>query len=233
MTSSSATKKTDSPHYSGHRDRLRSRFAQGGTDALQDYEMLELMLFMAIPRRDVKPLAKDLLTTFGSYSAVIHAELHQLMAAGLSQNAAICLKTVEASALRMMRQDIADRPILNSWSKLLNYLHASMALETTEQFRLLFLNKKNELIADEVQQTGTVDHTPAYPREIIKRALNIGATAIILVHNHPSGDHTPSQPDILLTQEIVAAALPFDIIIHDHIVISKNGHTSFKSEGLL
>ena len=227
------TEPKEKPHYSGHRDRLRSRFAQGGVDALQDYELLELILFMAIPRRDVKPLAKDLIAHFGSFAAVAHANIQDLTAFGLSENCAIALKTIEASALKMMKQDIANKPILNSWSKLLNYLHASMALETNEQFRLLFLNKKNELIADEVQQTGTVDHPPAYPREIIKRALNLGATAIILVHNHPSGDHRPSQPDITLTQNIVGAALPFDIVIHDHIIISKNGHTSFKAEGLI
>jgi len=228
----SATKK-ETPHYSGHRNRLRQRFAQGGTDALQDYELLELILFMAIPRRDVKPLAKDLIQKFGSFSAVVHAEIHELMGFGLSENSAITLKCIEAGALRMMKQDVTKQPILNSWSRLTDYLYASMAYDTKEQFRLLFLNKKNELIGDEIQQTGTVDHTPAYPREIIKRALNVGATALILVHNHPSGDSTPSQPDIDLTQDIITAANPFNIIIHDHVIISKKGYTSFKSEGLM
>lgn len=221
------------PHYSGHRDRLRQRFSQGGIDALQDYELLELILFMAIPRKDVKPLAKELIQKFGSFAKTIHADIPELMESGLSENSAIALKAIESSAFKMMKQDLEKKPILNSWSRLIDYLYASMAHDTKEQFRLLFLNKKNELIGDEVQQTGTVDHTPAYPREIMKRALSVGATAIILVHNHPSGDATPSQADVELTQDIIAAALPFDITIHDHIVISKHGHTSFKTDGLI
>ncbi|MGB1077623.1 MAG: RadC family protein [Bdellovibrionales bacterium] len=228
-----SAQKQEKPHYSGHRDRLRQRFVQGGSNALQDYELLELILFMAIPRRDVKPLAKDLIQKFGSFAGVMHAAIPELIENGLSENTAIALKTIESSALKMIHQDIEKKPILNSWSRLIDYLYASMAHETKEQFRLLFLNKKNELIADEVQQTGTIDHTPAYPREIMKSALNIGATAIILVHNHPSGDPTPSKPDIALTQEIIAAAKPFNVVIHDHIIISKNGYTSFKSEGLI
>ncbi len=223
----------DTPHYAGHRDRLRQRFVQGGVEALQEYELLELILFTVIPRRDVKPLAKDLIQKFGNFSAVVHAEIADLIGAGLTENSAIALKTIEASSLKMMKQDVMHRPILNSWSRLMDYLHASMAQDTQEQFRLLFLNKKNELIGDEIQQTGTIDHTPAYPREIIKRALNVGATALVLVHNHPSGDSTPSQPDIALTQDIITAATPFDIRIHDHVIISKNGYTSFKSEGLI
>ncbi len=221
------------PHYSGHRDRLRQRFLQGGVEALQDYDLLELILFMVIPRRDIKPLTKDLIQRFGSFSATIHADVPALVEAGLSENSAIALKAIEASAFQMMRQDVMKRPILNSWPRLMDYLYASMSHETKEQFRLLFLNKKNELIADEVQQTGTIDHTPAYPREIIKRALSVGATALILVHNHPSGDPTPSQADIDLTQDIIAAAHPLEIVIHDHIIISKYGTKSFKTEGLI
>lgn len=221
------------PHYSGHRDRLRQRFLQGGSEAMQDYELLELILFMAIPRRDVKPLAKDLIQKFGSFAKTIHASIPELVTCGLSENSAIAIKAIESSAFKMMKQDLEKKPILNSWSRLIDYLYASMAHETKEQFRLLFLNKKNELIGDEIQQTGTIDHTPAYPREIVKRALEYGATALILVHNHPSGDATPSDEDIDLTQEIIATALPFDIVIHDHVIISKHSHTSFKTDGLI
>lgn len=224
----------DQPHYSGHRDRLRQRFVQGGPEALPDYELLELILFMAIPRRDVKPLAKDLVARFKNLTGVLNASLDELQTVtGISETTAITLKSIQASAIRMMKQDVMNQPILNSWQRLLDYLAATMAHEKKEHFRILFMNKKNELIADEVQQTGTVDHTPAYPREIIKRALELGATALILVHNHPSGDPKPSEADIDLTYAIKAAAEPFAIIIHDHLVVSKNGTNSFKSMGLM
>jgi DNA repair protein RadC len=224
----------DTPHYHGHRDRLRQRFAQAGPEALADYEMLELILFMAIPRRDVKPLAKQLLLKFENLAGVLNATLSELQTIdGISENIAIALKIMQASAHRMLKQEILKKPILNSWSRLLDYVTATMAHERKEYFRLLFLNKKNELMADEIQNSGTVDHTPAYPREIMKRALELGATAIILVHNHPSGDPTPSQADIDMTQTIKAAGAPFGIAIHDHLVVSKNGTASFRSMGLL
>ncbi|HTK84247.1 MAG TPA: DNA repair protein RadC [Patescibacteria group bacterium] len=222
------------PHYHGHRDRLRQRFLQGGPDSLADYEMLELILFMAIPRRDVKPLAKDLLTRFGNLAGVLNAEVRELEnVSGLSENTVVTLKAIQAAAHRLMKQEIIKKPVLNSWTKLLDYCHATMAHEKKEHFRILFLNKKNELIADEVQQSGTVDHTPAYPREIMKRALELGATALILVHNHPSGDPTPSEADVDMTLAIKAAGEPFSIVIHDHLVIAKNGIKSFRTLGLI
>lgn len=223
----------DQPHHAGHRDRLRERFLKGGVEAMADYEILELILFLALPRRDVKPLAKKLIASFGSFNGVFHASISQLAAFGLSENTAIALKTIEAASFHLMKQDVMGQPILNSWSKLLDYIQATMGHETKENFRLLFLNKKNELIADETQQTGTVDHTPAYPREIVKRALELSATALILVHNHPSGDPTPSKADIEMTQAIIAAARPLGITIHDHLVVSRNGVTSMKSKGLM
>ena len=221
------------PHHTGHRDRLRERFVKVGVDGLADYEILELLLFMALPRRDVKPLAKKLLQNFGSLPNVFHASLADLTAFGLSENTAIAIKTVEAAALHLMKQDVIGKPVLNNWTRLMDYVQASMAHEQRENFRLLFLNKKNELIADEIQQSGTVDHTPAYPREIVKRALELNATAIIFVHNHPSGDSTPSRADIDMTQAIIAAAKPLNIAIHDHLVVSKTSVTSMKSKGLM
>jgi DNA repair protein RadC len=223
----------DKPHYAGHRDRLRERFLKG-PDALPDYEFLELILFMAIPRRDVKPVAKLLEKRFGSLRGVLSASVAELSGVdGVSETTAIAIKTVQAAALRMLKQDMHGTVILNSWQRLMDYLHATMAHEKKEFFRLLFLNKKNELIADEIQGSGTVDHTPAYPREIMKRALELSATALVLVHNHPSGDPTPSQADVDMTNAIVAAAEPFDIVVHDHLIVSKNGITSFKTMGLI
>jgi DNA repair protein RadC len=225
--------KEEKPHYAGHRDWLRERFL-AAPDALPDYELLELLLFMAIPRRDVKPIAKILIARFGNLAGVMNASLADLEGVeGVSENTAVAIKTIQAAGLRLLKHDIAKKPVLNSWQRLLDYLHASMAHEKREHFRLLFLNKKNELIADEIQQSGTVDHTPAYPREIMKRALELGATALILVHNHPSGDSSPSQADIDMTKQICAAAAPFGIIVHDHLIISRGGTTSFKSLGLM
>ena len=222
------------PHYVGHRQRLKDRFLNSGSDALHDYELLELLLFMAIPRRDVKGLAKTLLSHFGSLVEVMSAAPSELTKInGVSDNTAAAIKTVSAIAERMMKQELMQKPVLNNWTRLMDYCQMTMAHEKKEHFRILFLNKKNELIADEVQGSGTVDHTPAYPREIMKRSLELGATALILMHNHPSGDHKPSQADIDMTDEIIAAAEPFDITIHDHIVISRNGYTSFRNEGLI
>lgn len=228
-----AQKPNEKPHYTGHRDRLRERFLNA-PDAMPDYELLELLLFMAIPRRDVKPIAKTLIARFGNLAGVLNASRADLEGVeGVSENTAVAIKTVQAAGLRLLRADIANRPLLNSWQRLIDYLHATMAHERKEHFRLLFLNKKNELMADEIQQSGTVDHTPAYPREIMKRALELGATAIILVHNHPSGDSKPSKADIEMTRMICAAAAPFQIIIHDHLIVSSGGTTSFKTLGLM
>lgn len=221
------------PHYKGHRDRLRQRFAQT-PDALQDYEILELVLFMVIPQKDVKPLAKNLLERFGGLSEVMNAPIEELTRIdGIKDKTALALKSITALSHRALKNDLMQKPILNSWTRLMDYCTASMAHETREHFRILFMNKKNELIADEIQGSGTVDHTPAYPREIMKRALELGATAIILMHNHPSGDPKPSEADVELTRHIIRAAEPFNITIHDHIIISKNGYSSFKTLGLM
>ncbi|MEM6902447.1 MAG: DNA repair protein RadC [Pseudomonadota bacterium] len=223
----------DKPHYHGHRDRLRDRFVQN-QDALPDYEILELLLFSAIPRKDVKPLAKSLIAEFGSLGAVLSAPITQLTRHdGISDNTAIFLRAVRQAGLELTREEVMDRPVITAWRQLLDYCHALMAREPREQFRILFLDKKNRLIADEVQQEGTVDHTPAYPREIVKRALEIGSTALILVHNHPSGDPEPSQADKDMTRQIVDAARPIGIVVHDHVIISRTGHSSFRSLGLL
>lgn len=225
----------EKPHYHGHRERLRERFLGSGPDALQDYEMLELLLFQAIPRRDVKPLAKELLAAYGSLWAVTHAPAENLHARfGFSDTVIAAIRVVGAIGLRMARQQIMARPILSSWQKLLDYCAGAMAHEPVEQFRLLFLDRKNTLIADEVQQRGTIDHTPVYPREVVRRALELGASAIILVHNHPSGDPTPSRADIDMTKQIMAAASALGVVIHDHIIIGKGGnYVSFKSAGLM
>jgi DNA repair protein RadC len=218
----------------GHRDRLRERFIKNGAAALQDYELLELILFMAIPRRDVKPLAKGLIAHFGNLPAVFNAPIDQLAQfKGLTETSAIALKIIQTASTVLVRSDITDRPILSSWQRLLDYCHATMAHEKNEQFRLLLLNKKNELIADEVQHTGTVDHTPAYPREIVKRALELHATAMILVHNHPSGDPKPSKDDIELTRTVIDAARPFDIVVHDHLIVARKSIFSFRNKGLI
>lgn len=228
------TLEKETPHYAGHRQRLRARFVSAGEKALQDYELLEMVLFMAIPRRDVKPLAKDLLARFGNLPALMAAPISELSQVdGISENTAIALKSVAALGARAMKMELMQRPVLNSWTRLMDYCHATLAHEKKEHFRILFLNKKNEMIADEIQGSGTVDHTPAYPREIVKRALEHGATALILLHNHPSGDPTPSPADIEMTNAIVRAAQPLGITIHDHIIVARNGQTSFRNQGLL
>ena len=218
----------------GHRERLRDRFLKGGADAMPDYELLEMTLFAALPRRDTKPLAKALLARFGSFAEVIAAPRARLMEVkGVGESVANHLKIVEAAAHRLAKTKVMGRPALSSWSALLDYCTAAMARSQNEEFRVLFLDRKNNLIADEVQHRGTVDHTPVYPREIVKRALELSSSAIILVHNHPSGDPTPSKADILMTREVVAAAKALSIAVHDHLVIGRGGHASFKSLGLL
>ncbi len=225
---------SEKPDYTGHRKRLRERFLSVGPNALADYELLELLLFLARPRADVKPLAKALLRRFGSFAAVISAEPERLAEVrGVGESGIAALKTVQAAALRMMRDDIMDRPILGSWDKVLAYCRASMGYGATEQFRVLFLNNKNVLIADEVQQTGTIDHTPVYPREVVKRALELGASAIVMVHNHPSGDPTPSQGDIEMTREVRDAGSAVGVALHDHLIVGRDGCVSLKSMGLI
>jgi DNA repair protein RadC len=222
------------PHHTGHRTRLRDRFLLGGADVLPDYELLELVLFAAIPRRDVKPLAKQLIARFGGFAEVVAAPRERLLEVdGIGENAVTQLKVIEAAALRLSKARLLGKPALSSWQSLLDYCTAAMARSVREEFRVLFLDRKNILIADEVQSAGTIDHTPVYPREIVKRALELSASAIILVHNHPSGDPTPSRADIDMTREIAAAAKPLRIAVHDHLVVGRSGQVSFKSLGLL
>jgi len=222
------------PHFHGHRDRLRQRFLRQGPDALPDYELLELLLTFAIPRSDVKPLAKQLIAKFGSFAEVIAADPERLMEVkGVKQNTAVALIAVRAAAARLLKGGLADRPLLGSYDAVVDYCRAAMAFDTTERFRILFLDKKNRLLADEVQQRGTVDHTPVYPREVVKRAIELGATALILVHNHPSGDPTPSRADIAMTKEVVAAAKTVDVTVHDHIVVARSGHASLRNLNLM
>lgn len=222
------------PHYLGHRQRLKDRFMRDAGASLPDYEMLELVLFLAKPRAEVKPLAKALITRFGSFADVISADVKELVAVkGVGENTAVALKTIRAAAIRLAREQVMNQPVITSWQKLLDYCRASLAFAKTEEFRVLFLDRKNVLIADEMQQTGTVDHTPVYPREVVKRALELGASAIIMVHNHPSGDPTPSKGDIEMTKEVREACEKLGISLHDHLIIGKSGHASFKSLGLL
>ncbi|MDI7924226.1 RadC family protein [Ferirhizobium litorale] len=221
-------------HYHGHRDRLRNRYRENGETALADYEILELLLFRLIPRRDTKPIAKALLQRFGTLAGVFGAPPALLQeVSGIGEAVALDLKLVATVASRMLKSEIRDKTILSSWSSVIAYCHAAMAHETREQFRILFLDKKNALIADEVQGQGTIDHTPVYPREVVRRALELSASAIILVHNHPSGDPTPSRADIDMTQLIISTAKPLGITVHDHIIIGKEGHVSFRSLKLI
>ena len=225
----------DASDHAGHRQRVRERFLKIGGDALEDYELLELALQLAIPRRDTKALAKTLLREFGSFSGVFNASQARLETIkGLGPTTIAHLKVIQAVAARFGRDRIdANQPILSSWSQLIDYCTSQMAYQSIEQFRILFLDKKNRLIADEVQQTGTVDHTPVYPREVIRRSLELSATAIILVHNHPSGDPAPSSADVRMTREIHDIAKPLGITLHDHIIIGKAGHASMRSLKLI
>lgn len=221
-------------HYHGHRDRLRTRYRENGDAALADYELLELLLFRLIPRRDTKPIAKALLDRFGNLAGVFGASPNLLQEVkGIGEAVALDLKLIATVAQRSLKSELRGKKVLGSWSSVIDYCHAAMAHETREQFRILFLDKRNALIADEVQQTGTIDHTPVYPREVVKRALELSATALILVHNHPSGDPTPSRADIDMTKLIIDTAKPLGIAVHDHIIIGKDGHASLKGLRLI
>jgi DNA repair protein RadC len=218
----------------GHRDRMRSRLLTAGPEALADYELLEMVLFLALPRRDTKAIAKLLLARFGSFAAVISAPLNDLRGVeGVKDAGAAALKTVHAAALRLARAEVINRPVLNNWDRLMAYLTAALAREPIEQFRVLFLDTRNRLLADEAQGRGTVNHTPVYPREVVRRALELQATALILVHNHPSGDPTPSREDIDMTREVQQAAKALSIVLHDHIIVGNGNWLSFRREGIL
>lgn len=239
-------------HYHGHRERLRQRFLDARPESLADYELLELLLFFSVYRRDTKPLAKEMLARFGSLGGVLaadparYAECLALQPPAAGDNpergqqrdddlrfTQVLLKAIQALVLRVLKEQIRDRPVIGSWSALIDYLHTALAHESCEQFRILFLDRKNILIRDEQQSRGTVDHTPLYPREVVKRALELGASAIIMVHNHPSGDPTPSQPDIEMTRAVVKALAAVNIQVHDHVIVGKNRHLSFRSQGLI
>lgn len=232
-TAKSRAAPADTPHYADHRARLRERFLKA-PDKLADYELVELLLFAAIPRRDVKPIAKALVKRFGSFAGVLNAELDDLTQIdGVGETAAVSLKAMREAAVRLLQGDVLDQPVLSNWQSLMDYVRAAMAHGKKEQFRILFLNRKNILIADELQQEGTVDFTPVYPREVIKRALDLGASALILVHNHPSGDPMPSQADIEMTKDLRDAGDKLGIRLHDHIIVGSTGTTSLKTLGVM
>lgn len=218
----------------GHRARLRERFIKGGPQAVADYELLEMVLYAASPRTDTKPLAKRLLAHFGGFAKLMHAPPTDLAKVeGMGDAAIAAIKAIHASAERLLRDEASQGPVIQSWTALLDYCRVSMGHRKVEEFRVLFLNHKHALIADEVQQTGTVNHAPVYPREVVKRALDLGASAIILAHNHPGGDPTPSKEDIAITKQITAAAASLGLAVHDHLIIAGAKHYSFKSNGLL
>lgn len=223
----------EKPHFHGHRGRVRERVLKAGIDSLPDYELLELLLFYSIERIDTKPVAKRLLERFGTLGDVFAAESAQLHEFEIDQRTLVLFRALRETGRRLAERKVKDMPVLTNWQQLIDYCHAALAHEKTEQFRILFLDRKNVLIADEVQQRGTIDHTPVYPREVIKRALALNAAALILVHNHPSGDPKPSRDDIEMTREIKTAAEALGIAIHDHLVIGRKGHSSFRSLGLL
>ena len=219
------------PHYYGHRRRLRERMIAAGAESLPDYELLELLLFAANPQGDVKPTAKSLLAHFGGFGKVMSADPDALSEAGLGLAGIAAIKSVREAALRLMRLELQERPVVNSWDKLIDYCNAQVAHNQVEEFHILFLDRKNVLIKHERQQRGTIDHTPVYPREVVKRALDLGTAAMILVHNHPSGDPTPSKADITVTQDIKKAAAPLGVVLHDHVIIGRNRHTSLRELG--
>ncbi len=225
---------SEKPHHLGHRERLRERLLAGGTDPLPDYELLEFLLYSAQPRRDTKPLAKALLRRFGGLAGVLGADREALKAVpGMGDASVATLLAVRAAAARFLRAEVAEREIVSSWQALIDYCAAQAGFAEIEQFRLLFLDRKNALIADERQQQGTVDHTPVYPREVVKRALELGASALIMVHNHPSGDTTPSKADIDMTRAVAKALAAVGIALHDHVVLGRGRHSSFRSLGLM
>lgn len=224
----------ETAHHHGHRERLREKLTLAGGDGLHDYELLELYLFRSIPRRDVKPIAKDLLTRFGDLGGVAEAPVEQLTEVkGISEKTAAEIKLIKALSERLAREQVIGRSVISSWSALISYCRTSLQHATTEQFRVLFLDRKNRLLADETLGKGTIDHAPVYPREIVKRALAHEASAIILVHNHPSGDATPSPADIEMTQSLIEICKPFDLVVHDHLVIARENTASFKTLGLM
>jgi len=228
------TSKKPKPHYHDHRDRLRDKFARRGADAFDDYELLELILFQALPRIDTKPIAKLLLAKFGTLAEVVAAPVEKLTTVkGIGPSAAMHLKLLQQVSIRIGKSSVINRPVLSSWNALLDYCRAAMQFEGREQFRVLFLDRKNRLLADEVMGRGTVDRAPVYPREIVRRALVHEATAIILVHNHPSGDPTPSRQDITLTQSIIETAKAIDVVVHDHLIVGREDVASFKMLGLM
>ena len=230
---SGATPAPDKPHYHGHRGRVRERVLKSGVESLADYELLELLLFYAIDRIDTKPLAKRLLERFGTLGDIFAAEPAQLREFEIDQRTLVMFRALRESGRRLAERKVKNMPVLTNWQQLIDYCHAALAHEKTEQFRLLFLDRKNVLIADEVQQRGTIDHTPVYPREVVRRALELQATAIILVHNHPSGDPTPSRDDIEMTREVATAAKALSIVLHDHVIVGNGTWLSFRREGLL
>jgi DNA repair protein RadC len=226
--------KTDKPLHSGHRKRLRERFLKGGAEALADYELLEMILFPAKPIGDVKPMAKMLLSKFKSFGGVLHAEADALLGVeGVNEAAVVAIKTAKAASERLLKEEFSDKPIMKSWTQLLDYCRIHIGHNTHEEFHVLFLDNKLQLIADERQQRGTVNHTPVYPREVVKRALELGASSLILAHNHPSGDVNPSKDDVDITKLIIAAAKPLGIEVHDHLIIGPKKHFSFKSKGVI
>lgn len=232
--SASKPNKTAKPGTAGHRQRLRDRFLKHGPDHMPDYELLEMMLFMAQPRGDTKPLAKTLLAQFGTFADVISAPADKLAAVpGMGDAGIAALKTAQAAAQRLLKGGVADQPVISAWDQLMDYCTAAMARDPVEQFRLLFLDRRNRLIADEVQQRGTVDHTPVYPREVVRRALELHASAVIMVHNHPSGDPRPSRADLEITRKVQEALDAVSIRLHDHVIVSRGGYLSFKSKGHL
>ncbi|MDX2073070.1 MAG: DNA repair protein RadC [Alphaproteobacteria bacterium] len=224
----------EKPLHSGHRKRLRERFLKGGAEALADYELLEMILFPAKPIGDVKPMAKTLLAKFKSFGGVLHAEPDALLGVeGVNEAAVVAIKVAKAASERLLKEEFSDKPIMKSWTQLLDYCRIHIGHNTHEEFHVLFLDSKLQLIADERQQRGTVNHTPVYPREVVKRALELGASSLILAHNHPSGDVNPSKEDVEITKLIIAAAKPLGIEVHDHLIIGAKKHFSFKSKGVI
>jgi len=224
----------EAPPHAGHRERLRARADHGGLAALPDYELLELYLFRAIPQRDVKPIAKALLARFGSLAAALAAPIDELCALkGVGRAVALDLKLLHEATLRIHRGEASKRTVISSWSALLAYVRIALAHEPREQFRVLFLDKKNQLIADDVMGRGTVDHAPVYPREVVRRALELSASAAILVHNHPSGDPAPSRADIDMTRQVIEAGRALGVAVHDHLIVGRDGVASFKALGLI